>query len=109
MLQNIRKKKETKEFMNNLSLMNFTLISLISPYGSTCSRTSISLIIFGKCPSQRVLELTRNKKQMFCFVVIDLTNQQDDLLSMVVNLFDDVHVFPFLLNVMQLNLVDSLN
>jgi hypothetical protein len=28
---------------------------------------------------------------------------------MVVNLFDDVHVFPFLLNVMQLNLVDSLN
>jgi hypothetical protein len=48
--------------MNNLFVINFTLISLISPYGSNCSRTSISLIIFGKCPSQSVLELTRKNQ-----------------------------------------------
>jgi hypothetical protein len=45
-----------------LRLSELTLISLISPCGSNFSRKSISLMIFGKCPSQSVLELTGREK-----------------------------------------------
>jgi hypothetical protein len=50
-----------KVLFNNFNKNEFTLISLISPCGSNVSRKSISLIIFGKCPSQSVLELTLKK------------------------------------------------